>query len=122
MYKSKYLFTPDMSALSYILTSPPRCVCNENLQQKGDTYKHISLCIRDSITTTEVGEFKGHHTERYFYIKAPICVGTNVLVLLYYAYSRAGSLRLPRKHRSRQNSANKPVLIIKELHIQTFFL
>jgi len=31
---SKYLFTPDMRALSYILMSPPRCVCNENLQPK----------------------------------------------------------------------------------------
>lgn len=37
LYRNKYLFTPDMSALSYILTSPPRCVCNENLQ----TRRHV---------------------------------------------------------------------------------
>lgn len=50
-----------MSALSYILTSPPRRVCKENLQNETEAYVSTQVYAPGIPRRwAEAGEFKGH--------------------------------------------------------------
>lgn len=64
--------TPDIRALSYILTSPPRRVCKENLQQaqlRNDEYTNPSVpsCVR-------VRDQKAHTAPKQKYRKECVCI------------------------------------------------
>lgn len=101
-----------MSALSYILTSPPRRVCNENLQTRRHTLcKHTSLHARDSTTLAKSRWVQRTPTSVTSMLKHRFVPGRQTLSSCITRISRTGSLILPRKHRPRR----KTVLIVKEL-------
>lgn len=93
--------------------------------------EHASLRIRDSTTLAGAGEFKGHERALFLCKSTGLCRETNALVLSYYAYTCAGSLRLPRKHRvgvlsqiNRSNCqrATATILFISQQVVISFFM